>query len=820
LELIDEESAYIERSSFDTSGKIKLYAEFRKVKGNLKIGAEYYDSLAEAFAAAKNEDVITIVTSFTEPTPAEIPAGKTVTLKTEDISVKNIHGSITVRGGLKLKAGIGSLIISGAIDVKNGGVIEIAGKLFADKISLAAGIHITVSEEISLPSGCLPIDVSVSGLAVGGEVLKGTGYDLVEDDCDKFSVNGSYMVKLYHNSGVIAVAVVRRSASGKMYATIKDAVADSVDGSVNKPDKIVVLKDISIDEAVAINSGKHIKLVPYNGRGIIKRSDTFGDSLFTVSSGASLALAGDGNKELVIDGGKTDSIPTTNSLVMVSGGTLTLNDNAILQNNSNLTGIGGGGVHITGGAFNMNGGLISENTTSNGGGGVHITGGAFNMNGGLISGNTTSNGGGGVYVAGGAFNMNGGLISENTTSDGGGGVYVAGGTFTMSGSAVVAQNNDVYLTRESVINVAGPLTGAVPVAKIKPQNEAIGTLILSGVDLNTINRFKLSLTTRSIRFESDKGWLYFVCLSTDGVEYDTLQAAISAAGGSLDSPDTIDLLADIDITSAGGTISLASGKHIQLVPRGGTRTIKRVENGSGSLFTVSSGASLALAGDGINELVIDGGKTDSKTTTNSLVTVSGGTLTLDDGAVLQNNSNPTGNGGGVYVDDGAFTMNGGKISNNSSNDGGGVHIDTGTFNMTGGVIEGNEGGANGGGVYLRETSSIFNFSGGVIQNNRSTDYSFGGGGVTAVHGRLVMSGTAEIKKNHTTGKGGGVFLETGDASFEISGNAKVYGSDNNGNKNTANRGQALYSVGTVRINGAIMADMEEDNTIPPLSGGS
>jgi hypothetical protein len=67
------------------------------------------------------------------------------------------------------------------------------------------------------------------------------------------------------------------------------------------------------------------------------------------------------------------------------------------------------------------------------------------------------------------------------------------------------------------------------------------------------------------------------------------------------------------------------------------------------------------------------------------------------------------------------------------------------------------------------------------------------------------------------GTGGGVFLETSGTSFEISDNAKVYGSNADSNKNTADGGgQALFNQegGTVTINGIPKTGSAIDVTIP------
>jgi hypothetical protein len=214
-----------------------------------------------------------------------------------------------------------------------------------------------------------------------------------------------------------------------------------------------------------------------------------------------------------------------------------------------------------------------------------------------------------------------------------------------------------------------------------------------------------------------------------------------------------------------------SGKHIKLTADGGTRQVARGASGFGSLFDVQSGASLTLEGKGNNQLIIDGGKTSSKTATAALVTVRG-TLTLNAGAIIRNNSNNN-DGGGVYVNSGgSFNMNGGAISGNASIGGGGVYLNSGTFNMSGGDISGNtaefSSGSNGGGVYLN--SGTFNMSGG------------------------------DISKNRTKYRGGGIYVNT-DSTFNMTGGI-LYGYYDLGtnNKNiSGNLGSALYNNAGGRV---------------------
>jgi uncharacterized protein YjdB len=109
--------------------------------------------------------------------------------------------------------------------------------------------------------------------------------------------------------------------------------------------------------------------------------------------------------------------------------------------------------------------------------------------------------------------------------------------------------------------------------------------------------------------------------------------------------------------------------------------------GNGSLITVGAGAKVTLGSTG-KVLALEG----KSGNTAALVTVNGGELTLENGAVIKNNQNTDGDGGGVYVASGTFTMTGGEISGNeSAGNGGGVYISgTGTFSKTGGVIYGDD----------------------------------------------------------------------------------------------------------------------------------
>ena len=152
-----------------------------------------------------------------------------------------------------------------------------------------------------------------------------------------------------------------------------------------------------------------------------------------------------------------------------------------------------------------------------------------------------------------------------------------------------------------------------------------------------------------------------------------------------------------------------------------------------------------------------------------LVQIDGGTLVIDDGAILKNNKNSTraaDGGGAVRVSGGVLTMVGGTITGNESVSGGaGVRIESGGFfYMKGGRITGNrvvgrsavEGfDGRGAGVYNRGTAGLYK---GSITANRVSEYRssgkvYGGvGGGVCNMGSILLGGTVITGNSSIRGK--------------------------------------------------------------------
>jgi len=149
-------------------------------------------------------------------------------------------------------------------------------------------------------------------------------------------------------------------------------------------------------------------------------------------------------ENIVIDGGTENGIAVTGSTrcMWIDNDfcTVTLGENAVLQNGHVKTDTDGGGVYVNKGAFEIKGGTI-RNCTARDGGGVYLNNGSITLTAGSIYQCTASGSGGGVRTKSGSFSMSGGTIqgcSALGTSGGGGGVCVAGGqSMYMSGGSII-----------------------------------------------------------------------------------------------------------------------------------------------------------------------------------------------------------------------------------------------------------------------------------------------------------------------------------------------------------------------------------------------
>ena len=163
-------------------------------------------------------------------------------------------------------------------------------------------------------------------------------------------------------------------------------------------------------------------------------------------------------ENIVIDGGTENGVTVNSSTrcmwIEHDNCTVTLGENAVLQNGHVDTSHDGGGVCVNKGALEIRGGVI-RNCMARNGGGVYEQGSqSLILEAGSIYQCTATGNGGGVYLNGGSFNMSGGTISSGSAAQGGG-LYVVNNTnvpFNMSGGSII---NNRATTAGGGIAVAG-----------------------------------------------------------------------------------------------------------------------------------------------------------------------------------------------------------------------------------------------------------------------------------------------------------------------------------------------------------------------------
>jgi DNA-binding CsgD family transcriptional regulator len=234
------------------------------------------------------------------------------------------------------------------------------------------------------------------------------------------------------------------------YATLHEAFEAAAGTSIDSPDEITVLSNVSLDSPIIIATLKHIRLVAADGSKTIQRgSGNLENPLFRLlGNSASLTLGTPGapgmENELIIDGGylNTPPIKALAPLIAVNGqnAKMVMYDNVFLQNNYNFGAAAGTSTYQNGSCvmlrtvdddpenlaeFIMKGGVIrgNINNTQNPhacGAGVLIMGFAlFTMEGGEIMNNTAMRAGGGFLTGSrGSFKKTGGIIYGSDAPDG------------------------------------------------------------------------------------------------------------------------------------------------------------------------------------------------------------------------------------------------------------------------------------------------------------------------------------------------------------------------------------------------------------------
>lgn len=514
--------------------------------------------------------------------------------------------------------------------------------------------------------------------------------------------------------------------------------------------------------------------------------------------------------------------------VSVKSGSFTMSGtDAKIQNNvasSDLIGGSGGGVYVVGGTFTMIDGTISDNTTSRigAGGGIYVNGGNVSVSGGSIDTNIAGTAGGGVYVASGSVEIADSVtIQYNVVLDTefkGTELYIDAGNLTISGGKILGQGQgqgnktEIYsantftmtgsptitdcaitLKQGAHIDVQGLSTdAALTNLQIKPAAYTAGEVLLeNATDIAICKKFGLYNPPADeiwwIGPENGNGVLKTIegnyNKSTNTITVPTMPGSKdelqNTVNGSAESGVKVEITGGGTIT-VDSTVSVPGGADVAIKPGSGS-TVTVDAPGDTTAFNVSGGE-LTLGGGG-GDVTVDGGEPGGALTqadgsngnTESLVTVSSGTLYIHDGAQIQNN----------------------KITAYNNNGGGITILSGGTVNMDGGIISGCQTDRYGGGIQVN--GGTFNMSGGTISNcyavnARANNNAYCGGGVAVLNGAVfTMEAGSLITGNH--GRWGGGVGVTGGATFIMNGGAIK--------DNTAEGKRSDWGGGGVHVNNAV-----------------
>ena len=250
---------------------------------------------------------------------------------------------------------------------------------------------------------------------------------------------------------------------------------------------------------------------------------------------------------------------------------------------------------------------------------------------------------------------------------------------------------------------------------------------------------------------------------------DVINGAVTISGGTAEAPVVITVHGTVTMSNE---VTISDG-YVKFT--GGGTLIRSDENNSYSFLRIKYGNVI------LEDITLDGANVEftnrdgNYTGVNSAVVVESGSLTLNDGAIIQNNikrsnigSYENGGGAAIYVAVNGITanvvMNGGSLRNNTSHRrGGAVFLGyAGHMTLNGGEITGNKTEPNnsgtaqyaGGGVYIHEGS--FTMTGGSITNNSATLGGDGGGIYNTSYGTLIITG-GTISGNTADDIGNGIY---------------------------------------------------------------
>ena len=381
---------------------------------------------------------------------------------------------------------------------------------------------------------------------------------------------------------------------------------------------------------------------------------------------------------------KNGTLNATGGVITVGSGALTIDSSSSISQNVNVN-------LSTGSTLNITGGSVALNENFSGYGDIDISSGAVSFK------NTTKNGtftqtDGTTTIAGSGFNINAG---DSVT---GGTLNIGDGTTTTTNiNGTISSAAGVNINNNATANISG---GSVTLDSSDSWNGKVnvssGSLALVGINKNSTG--ELNQTGGNIKVEGSEG--FYLNNTNDSISGGTLDIGTDTTEGNLYvTQGTISQGAQVNIATEGmlevrgGNVTLDSNDTFNGIVgvTGGNLTLSNVNKNSEAIFIQNSGTTNVTGDLALNNSFdsVEGGTMNiGSDSTSGSVTVNKGTITNDAQINITSNGSLNVQAGEVSLGsddtwDGNITYNGGTLAlNNITKNGSYTHHD-GTLNVSG-----------------------------------------------------------------------------------------------------------------------------------------
>lgn len=569
--------------------------------------------------------------------------------------------------------------------------------------------------------------------------------------------------------------------------TIVTNQTDLRNAITNNETDIQIANDIEISSTITISARTvSIKSVPNNQFTLLKSPALFGN-MIRIQSDGNLTLS-----NMILDGNKenhpVDNI-TNRSLILLSGGTLIIQENTIIQNNN--TYLEGGGVYLSGNAAYVNHFIMEDNA--------------------IIRGCYARTNGGGLVAAirnnEDTIVIRNQSLFENNSANYGGGLYYRIYTEGISSSITLS---DSPIFRNNSANNSG---AAIAIFNIANNSRNIHFVVPD-----------TSLISHNNAINHGAG-IYFVGTNSDDqLDVGTATIQNNNAGGYGGAIYTSWVLTNLNGTTISQNKAGTGGGLYILTNNGGTLNITSASIQDNE---ATNGASGAGGGIWINNrsttLPYTMQISDTSISNNSASAQGGGVYVSErsngfyasiENVEIQNNIAGT-NGGGMLLASaglGNIQIQKSNISNNTSNNyGGGVYISneangTTTTLISDSVISNNQANVQGGGLRLASGLGIIDVSLENCSVEKNIAQTSSGGGIWCGgnNANLSLTQTTTVNQNETIdGHGGGIYFNSQNGILKLTDNVQINNNLAIQNPNsTGNHGGGIYLVpGTLFMTG-------------------